>query len=110
MLGRSRSLSDWESEGASEAANTLPEDRAQRGVKVGGPGGSEGSLDARGSACLCYFESSDSVGEVAWRVVAGLQGQGRGSGQPRRHPTWENHPFPYFRHCSPRSAPHTALG
>ena len=61
----------WESKGASEAANTLPEDTAQRGVKVGGPGGSEGSLEARGSACLCYFEPSDGVGEVAWRVLGG---------------------------------------
>lgn len=46
------SLPDWESEGASEAANTLPEETAQRGVKVGGLGGSEGSLEARGSACV----------------------------------------------------------
>ena len=101
------SLPDWESEGASEAGNTLPEVIAQRRVKVGGPGGSEGSLEARGSACVCYSESSDSVGEVVWRVVGGLGGRGRG---PRRHPTWENHPFLYFSHCSPTSAPHTALG
>ena len=72
------SLPDWESEGASEAGNTLPEVIAQRRVKVGGPGGSEGSLEARGSACVCYSESSDSVGEVVWRVVGDWEDGGGG--------------------------------
>lgn len=91
---------DWESEGASEAANTLPEETAQRGVKVES-GGSEGSLEARGSVCvLLYLQAvlggrEGSCGDCEDREGAVSQGC---------HPTWENHPFLYFP-ITPTSAP-----